>query len=31
MLLSTRNRPKKKGDCTRIGRHELNGLVPSFL
>ena len=31
MLLSTRNRPKKNGDCTRIGRHELNGLVPSFL
>ena len=27
--LSTRNRPKKKGDCTRIGRHEENGLVPS--
>src|SRR5690349_6971211 len=31
MLLSTRNRPKKNGDCTRIGRHELKGLVPSFL
>ena len=29
--LSTRKRPKKKGDCTRIGRHELKGLVPSFL
>jgi hypothetical protein len=26
--LSTRNRPKKNGDCSRIGRHELNGLVP---
>src|SRR5512141_1707339 len=22
MLLSTRKRPKKNGDCTRIGRHE---------
>ena len=31
MLLSTRNRPKKNGDWTRIGRHELKGLVPSFL
>ncbi len=31
MPFSTRNRPKKKGDWTRIGRHELKGLVPSFL
>ena len=28
--LSTRKRPKKKGDWTRIGRHEENGLVPSL-
>ena len=26
--LSTRNRPKKNGDCSRMGRHEENGLVP---
>ena len=25
---STRNSAKKNGDCSRIGRHELNGLVP---
>src|SRR5262245_10119420 len=29
--LSTRNRPKKNGDCSRIGMHELNGLVPVLL
>ena len=23
-----RNRPKKNGDCSRMGRHEENGLVP---
>src|SRR6476619_8546516 len=27
-LFSTRNKAKKIGDCSRIGRQELNGLVP---
>jgi hypothetical protein len=30
-LLSTVNSAKKNGDCSRIGRHEENGLVPVFL
>ena len=29
--LSTVNSAKKNGDCSRIGRHEENGLVPVFL
>ena len=29
--LRTWKRPKKNGDCARIGRHEEKGLVPSFL
>ena len=31
MLRSTRYSAKKTGDCSRIGRHEANGLVPDSL
>src|SRR6476469_4608363 len=30
-LLSTWNNAKKNGDCSRIGRHEENGLEPVLL
>src|SRR5699024_7919881 len=31
LLYSTRNRPKKIGICSSIGRHEENGLAPASL